>query len=204
VTAQPNLYVVGGHAVDGDTGEVVTLAGLQAEIAALKTELDRRNKIISGLHRDVEGWAVRHRQAVEDKAQEAREHPCWPVGGLLFVGWRRLCNHPRSPWTPPRFWVCEPFLTSPHYGKTLTVRVELCARAVKGAAYDPWVKQRKNGTTERMDDWEKWIFHSSGKFEDFCCRAPRDWQPTLGPKMLAAIETAETLLENQRKARRAK
>lgn len=204
MTAQPNLYVVGGHAVDGDTGEVVTIAGLQAELAAQKAENAKLKAMVKGLERDVRGWTVRYRQATEDKDQDAREHPCWPVGGHLFVAWRKLCQHPQSAYVPKRFWAVESFLTNPHYGQTLTIRVGRCATAIKGRAYDPYRKPMKNGKAFRGDDWTKWIFESPDKFEDAENHAPLNWQPTLGPAMLAAIDKAETLLENQRKARRAK
>lgn len=201
MSAQPNLYVVGGHAVDGDTGELVTIAGLQTEVATLKAENAKMSAELKGALRDLRAWRIRYRQLEEDKAEEAREHPCWPVGGHLCIAWRKMCNHPRSPWEPKRFWACEPFLCSSCYGETLTLRVELCARAIKGAQFDPWTKPRKNGTVWKGDDWEA-IFKSPGRFEDFCNRAPLQWQPKLGPKMLAAIETAEALLERQRQAKK--
>ena len=202
MAAQPNLYVVGGHAVDGDTGEVVTLAGLQAELTALKAENAKLAAELKGAERDLRGWRVRHQQLLEDKEQEAREHPCWSVGGHLFVAWRKLCQHPQSAYVPKRFWAVEPYLTNPRYGKTLTIRVERCATAIKGRAYDPYCKPMKNRKQFRGDDWTLWIFESPDKFEDAENHAPLDWQPTLGPKMLTAIETAEALLERQRQAKK--
>jgi hypothetical protein len=62
----------------------------------------------------------------------------------------------------------------------------------------------KNGKQFRGDDWTKWIFGSPDRFEDAEDHAPLGWQPVFSPAMLQAIEKAETLLENQRKARRAK
>ena len=50
--------------------------------------------------------------------------------------------------------------------------VELCRRAVEGAAYDPFVTKRKNGSTKRHDDWGL-IFRDDQKFEEFCNKAPR-------------------------------
>jgi hypothetical protein len=70
----------------------------------------------------------------------------------------------------------EPFLTNAKYGQEVEQRVALCRRAVAGAAFDPFVSRRRNGTEHRHDDWDL-IFRSSDKFEQFCCKAPAGWKP---------------------------
>jgi hypothetical protein len=54
----------------------------------------------------------------------------------------------------------------------------MCARAIAGVAYDPWVTTEKNGTEKRHDEWER-IFgddrKAQGRFERFCNQAPRGW-----------------------------
>lgn len=150
-----------------DNGEVH-----QDECEACK----RKNDEIAGLERDVRGWAVRFRELERDKDAEAKNHPLWHAAEVIFEEWRELCRHPRSPWTPDRFWVIVPFLTNRKYGKTADERVVLCRRAIAGAAYDPFVSTRRNGSTQRHDGWDL-IFRSSDKFESFCCKAPRGWTP---------------------------
>lgn len=162
----------------------------------------RKNDEIAGLERDVRGWAVRYRELQRDKAVEAREHPLWPVGEALFRAWRKRCNHPRSPWTPDRFWAIEPFLTNGKYGPTLEARVMLCARAIAGAGFDPFKLKRKNGSVKVFNDWDL-IHRSSDKWEEFCCKAPLKWTPVLSDGLLAAIGLAEARLASLREAAKA-
>lgn len=137
----------------------------------------RKNDEIAGLERDIRGWAVRYRELERNLAVDAREHPMWKVAEGIFREWRTLCRHPRSPWTPDRFWLIEPFLTSARWGKELDERIVLCRRAVAGAAFDAFTVTRKNGTAKRFDEWERIFGKGAGGFEDMCNRAPRGWQP---------------------------
>lgn len=151
-------------AVDPETGEVLDPVHCD--------ECRRKNDEIAGLERDVRGWAVRYAELKRDRDADAREHDMWPVGQQVFRQWRRDCRHPRSVWTADRFWLLEPFLTNPRYGKTTEDRTRLCLLAVAGAAFDAFTVQRKNGSSKRFDEWER-IFESAGSFEEFCNRAPR-------------------------------
>lgn len=119
---------------------------------------------------------MRYRELERDKATEAREHPMWAPGEILFREWRTLCKHPNSKWTPDRFWDIEPFLTNGKYAPTEQGRIDLCRRAIAGAAFDCFVTQRKNGSAKRHDDWDL-IFRNASKFEEFCNRAPLGWTP---------------------------
>lgn len=163
------------------------------------SECQKKADEIYALHRDLRGWAIRFRELQRDKAQEAREHPCWALSEMLFQAWRKRCNHKSARWTEDRFWQIEPFLTAGRYGQTLEERVNLCARAIAGAGFDAFEVKRRNGTTKRFDEWER-VFADAGKFEDFCSRAPTDWKPTLSPRTLKAIGAAEARLQAQRKA----
>lgn len=153
---------------DGDTGELH-----EPDCADCLRRIDE----IAGLERDIRGWAVRYAELKRDKATEAREHPMWPVGEVIFREWRTLCRHPRSPWTPDRFWSLEPYITGERYGKTLDDRIAMCRRAVAGAAFDAFTVRRANGTTKRFDEWERIFAEKSGKFEEMCNRAPKEWTP---------------------------
>lgn len=158
--------------VDTKTGEVVELV----EIIELRRELARREDVIAGLQRDIRGWAMRFRELERDRAIEAREHELWPVGESVFRDWRKRCRHPRSVWTPDRFWLIEPFLVNQKYGAALDDRIALCRRAVAGAEFDAFEVKRKNGSTKRFDEWER-VFEGAGKVEEFCNRAPIGWTP---------------------------
>lgn len=205
MSAAPYLRVVEPHAV---TGEVVERSvSLEDRVKELAAETARQQAIIQGLQRDINGWAVRYRMLAADREAEARESPLWPVAELLFGAWRVLCAHPRSPWTEDRFWAIEPFLSRPRYGPTLEPRVLLCCCAIKGAAFDHWKTERRNGTVKHHNEWGQIFHRKEGKqkadgFEEFCCKAPRGWQPTLSPALREAITVAEKRLQAIKEAGR--
>jgi hypothetical protein len=122
---------------------------------------------IAGLEGTIRSLAAKLTQAKRDKDREARGHDCWPLGVKLFNEWKRLCNHPRSAFTPDRFWQVQPFLTHPDYG------YDVCLRAVRGAGFDPNTRRRRNGSLKRYDDWGL-IFRDTDHLEDFANRAPRE------------------------------
>lgn len=128
---------------------------------------------ITGLERDIRGWAMRYAELKRDKALEAEEHPCWDAGKWLFDYWRRACKHPRARWSHDRFWLVEPFLVHEKWGKTLHARVALCRLAIDGAQFDAFQVSRKNGSRKRFDEFDR-LFATTGSFEDFMSRAPAD------------------------------
>lgn len=189
---QRNLRVV--QFINEGTGEVVGQHAedpLTAELEACKAQLTDANRTIVGLETDLNAWRIRYRKLAEDKAAEARGHYLFPIVMLLFKGWQTHCNHPRARFSADRFWVIEPYLTTKRYGDTLQARVALCCRAIAGAGYNPGRRQRKNGTWQRFDDWADSIFYSAGRFEEYCNKAPRGWQPVMSPKLQDAIRVAE-------------
>lgn len=141
--------------VDPETGEITEQACPQCEY--LQSQLD-------GAEKEIRAWRTRYANAIADKDREAREHELWPQAVGLFNYWRTLCGHPASKFTPDRFWLLAPFLKRNG--------LELCHRAVEGAAYDPMTRVQKNGAVKRYDDLDL-IFRDQGKFESFVNRAPR-------------------------------
>lgn len=127
-----------------------------------------------------------------DKGREARAHELFPTVKELFDYWRDRCKHPGSKFTPERFWQAVDIVEE--YGEAA------CRRAIDGAAYDPWITKRKNGSEKRHDAWDL-VFKSSAKMEDFANRAPRSRAASLlsvelppGEKTLAGM-SAVTLDE---------
>lgn len=99
-----------------------------------------------------------------DPEVKARAHDGWRTIAELFDYWRRHCKHPGSRFSAKRFHVALPYVEA--HG------IDLCRRAIDGAAFDPFTTRRKNGSTKRHDGWEL-IFRDDAKFEEFANRAPR-------------------------------
>lgn len=133
----------------------------------------RKNDEIAGLERDVRGWAVRYAELKRDRDAEAREHPMWETGKALFTEWKKATNHPRSHWTPERFWQCERFLTGSRFGQTTEERCVWIRRAIRGIAFDCFKTTRRNGSVKLHNDWEL-LFRSEDKFREFVARAPKE------------------------------
>lgn len=168
----------------------------------LASYLQPLSDAIEGLQRDIRGWTSRYADLRRNKVTKAKESALWDLAAELFEFWRQECNHKRSKFTVERFWLIEPFLEdTEHYGP------EICRRAIAGAAFDPFTTKRKNGSTKRHDDWEL-IFRNAGKVEEFCNRAPQDWDkrgenqpaPTPPPKPTgpAEAEAAQFALQEPR------
>ncbi len=133
---------------------------------ALEDECAVLHDQLAGAEKEIRGWRTRYANLARDRQAEAEGDPLWPLGVRLFAYWRRCCDHPRAMWTAARFELCRPFLGD----------LEGCLRAVAGARFDPFTRQRKNGTLERYNGWEL-VFRDAGKFESFRERAPKNWRP---------------------------
>lgn len=144
------------HVVDAATGEIQNLECPQC--AALANQ-------IAGLERDIRGWRHRYRELEKDLEGDARQHPLWETAIGVFDYWRTQCNHPRSRFNAERFDAVRPFIEKDG--------VEACRRAIRGAAYDPFIDRRRNGTQIRYDDFIDHIFKSRKRFEYSCAKAPK-------------------------------
>lgn len=120
--------------------------------------------IVAGLEATIRSQAATISRLRIDKERDARNHPRWNEVREVFEYWQRHCRHPRCKFNAERFWLLLPFIEDEG--------VELCQRAIDGAAYDPFTTPRKNGSTKRFDDIEL-IFRNRQKYEEFCNRAPR-------------------------------
>lgn len=144
-----------GHLVDSTTGEHL---GECPNCAAVQDQLD-------GAHKEIRAWRARYADLKRDKEREMKDHELFPVAAKVFEYWKERCCHPRSDFTPDRFFLLMPFVK--RYGE------KLCRQAIDGAAFDPFVTRRKNGSPKRHDGVDL-IFRSADKFEEFCNRAPKE------------------------------
>lgn len=161
MSAQPKPSLV---LIDSEDG---TIKAPCQRCPELEREIQGLEDVITGLQRDIRGWSARHEELKRDKAQAAKHHEHYSEIEIVFKEWKRLCRHPRSPFTADRFWLALPYFENPKYGMKMMIR------AVEGAAYDPFEPTRKNGTKKRLDEWSR-IFKDADTFEDFCNRAPRE------------------------------
>jgi hypothetical protein len=157
MSAQPVQHL---HIIDGATGEALDeCPGCRA-----------RDDVITGLERDIRGWAMRYQDLKRDREKEAREDPRWPDAVRLFRLYCRLTGKGGKPrkltWTVERFWLCEPFLRKHGIG--------MCERAIVGRVFDHYSAKRKNGSTIRYFEWER-IFANAKEFEESANRAPKDF-----------------------------
>lgn len=120
---------------------------------------------LAGASRDIAAWRLRYADLKRDKERDAEQHVHHAAIKSLFEFWQAKTSHPRCKFNHQRFEVAEPIFRE--YGDAL------CRRAIEGAAYDPFITKRRNGSVKRHDGWEL-IFRDRAKFEEFANRAPLD------------------------------
>ncbi len=140
------------HLVDPATGEIVEHGCPQCAAKAEVIET-AGNKI-----RSLKG-------TITQLLQEAEEgHKAFPNFRRCHDYWKKRCHHPRSSYDIEDF-----KLWLPLYEKH---DLDTCLRAIDGAAYEPFISTRKNGSKHRHDEWE--LIHRKGghKFREFVNKAP--------------------------------
>jgi hypothetical protein len=179
--SRPQLRVVdaGAAGVMDDNGEILPSHRLVEEIEKLQTDLQMAQ-------RDVKAKNRRIFELERNRAQERLEHPDRELILRVCRYWHRKCRRGDRRVKPD----------SPHRFDAVAAMVELeevipaaeresagpksrrvygpeaFKQAIDGAAYDPYRKQRKNGSWAVYDDLET-IFKSAAKFDEFRARAPR-------------------------------
>lgn len=152
------------HLVNTETGEVhEKCPGCQV-----------KDDEIEGLQGTIRSQAAKITALKRDREREAREHQLWPVAVEVVRVWRVMCRHGRASFGAAEFELIRPILQEKRYGKDLEERKLMCLRAIAGAAFDPFISQRRNGSRKRHDDLDL-IFRSRSKFQEFCNKAPADW-----------------------------
>lgn len=117
------------------------------------------------LTKKLRGMARELGELKRDKRAEAENSHLWPRALHHFRYWQRIANHPRSSWTAERFLLCESFLKR--------FDDAMITRAIDGQCFDPFMVQRKNGSTKRFDSWEL-LFRDDAHFEEACNKAPKE------------------------------
>lgn len=157
--------------VDPGTGEIVSCPQCQTREDVI-VQLEKENRLhkakITKLERDIE--------------VDARKDPLWDEGEGIFQWWALACNHEGC-----RFDAEDFYLLKPHLKRVGPVG---CLQAVCGAAFDPYVRELKNGKQKRGDDFEL-IFRSKAKMESFAERVPGEEgdQTTWRKWLVQRIET---------------
>jgi hypothetical protein len=176
VSAQParHLHVVSDRVAD-DNGEVVSPEALVAEIEKLRVDLKMAQ-------RDVKSKNRRISELERDKVAERLKHPDRELILRICKYWHRKCRggDPRvKPDSPDRFDAVAALVEMEHIvadgGRKRRERVyppEAFKEAIDGAAFDHFVKARKNGSEQHYDDLEL-IARSAAKFDEFRARAPK-------------------------------
>lgn len=173
MSAQPDRHL---QAVEDAPALIVVNPETGEQVGTLDQAQQRLKDEVGGLQRDVRGWAARFAELKRDKDAEAKDSPVWPAALRVFDYWRWECKHTRSAFTLDRFELIRPFLEklgdqSKPEPDRLAEAEALCKRAIDGAAFDPFVTERKNGSKKRHDGLDL-IFRNADKMEEFCNRAP--------------------------------
>ena len=171
MSAQPTLRLVNtetGESTEYVSDDAATIAYLKEKNEKLEADLRR----VEGERRKqrAEIEKLKNLELLTKKQQEAR-----PLIEEVFSYWQRECRHPKVRLTADRFSVM--------WGIIADAKLDLndeaaCAAlkrrmflAVDGAAFDPFVTRRKNGTAKRHDDLSL-IFRSAEKMDEFIMRSP--------------------------------
>ncbi len=152
---EPIVVTVGGRSVvvqHDDPAWPIAWALRETETSLKLAEQDLRSKraLIKRLR--------------EDADKDRKTCPEREVIERLFTHWQERCNHKRSKLTAERFDAARAMI-----GKDYT-EVEMMM-AIEGAAFDPFIRPRKNGTMQRFDEFEL-IFRDGKHLEAFACKAP--------------------------------
>lgn len=131
-----------------------------------------RDKIIKEKERRISGLELSLANKRRDRHKAMLKDPLYLEALTIFDWWRIACRHPDVEFTYEEFELIAPHLRQAPK-KTSHYR---CLEAIAGAAFNPFETQRKNGTTNRNDDWEQ-IFRNRGKVRGARNRAPKEnWQ----------------------------
>lgn len=161
--------------VDKETGEIVEPTTCE--------ECQKTQDQLAGAQSEIRSWRAKYAILARDKEAEAKASPWWKQGEALFDLWRDLAKHPRSAWTPDRFFICEPYLRNKKYG------LAKCELAIAGLSYDPYKRVQRNGRMHFYNEFQR-AFKSPDDFEGWANRSPIGYVPSLNADELLAKPVA--------------
>lgn len=165
--------------VDSDTGEVVT----DADIAQLQARIDKLSGDLKAAEKDLRAKRRRITELERDKIRERLDYERRKDVERIATYWHRKCrggNSRCNPMAPDRFDAVrglldqERIIVDAETGKKRREQMytlDQFKTAIDGAAFDPFITKRKNGSVQRHDDLEL-ICRSSKHFEEFIAKAP--------------------------------
>lgn len=150
----------GADVISEESGEVLDEC---PGCAKLRVEND-------GKQRDIKAWQGRYAQLAAKIKKKAVDEGHWQLANEVFEFWQIQCKHPNSKFDIDVFEFIYPLVD--RYG------LEKCYRAVRGAAYDPYITTNKNGKQVRHDGIDL-IFRNGPKLEYYVNKAELPWRPEL-------------------------
>jgi hypothetical protein len=186
VSAEPTPHL---HLIDTDSGEVHErcpscealedqLAGAEFNVRSMRGKMQAKQREVEEIKASL--------LATADPT-----HELFPKAVALFRYWQERTGHPRQEFTADRMALVLPFIRR-HDDEEIR-------RAIRGAAFDPFVTTRKNGTEKHHNGWNL-LFQSEDKFQSFVERAPEPRDPTDAERSLleTAAEVASRIQERAR------
>lgn len=161
MSEQAALYLV-----SASTGEIVSR---EPSLAAALMEIERLELAIQDIERERRIQRARVAQLTAELEDKRAAYDRRDEVEDIFKEWAIVCGHPNARLTDDRFDAIRALLEvkrpKPYPREAFNV-------AIAGAAYDPYVSRRKNGSQKRHDDISL-VCRDGQHFEDFCKRAPR-------------------------------
>jgi hypothetical protein len=168
------------RAVDAQTGEVAE----DVDVQALIWEIEQLKADLENAERDLRSKRALIKRLQTDAEKERRAYAGREAVERLFDYWREACRHPNSKLTADRF---DSVRAALERGYT----EEQIRRAIDGAAFDPFITRRRNGTAKRHDDIEL-ICRDGKRLEEFACKAPASGAKRTRPEVVIRWLDGET------------
>jgi hypothetical protein len=149
------------RAVDSQTGEIAD----DVDVQALVYEVEQLKADLENAERDLRAKRALIKKLQTDAEKERQAYAGRETVTRIFDYWSETCRHPNSKLTPDRFDSIRGALERGYTEAQIK-------RAIDGAAFDPFITRRRNGTEKRHDDIEL-ICRDGKRLEEFACKAPR-------------------------------
>lgn len=146
-------------------GELIGRNPSAGELLAKVAEL---TGTVEDLERDMRRARARERLLLSQLEDDRAAYDRMPELLDIMDEWRKKCGHSRARLTDDRFDAIRRLL---EVKRPEPYPREAFSRAIDGAAFDPYRRQRKNGSWQTYDDIAL-VCRSGQHFEEFIRRAP--------------------------------